>query len=91
MVHPHEHTSGLARLLQTRLLADHHASLGATLVDQADHSAHTAFQSWGWQDIGQVRRPSDPAVLRALVLPLGERAASRQDGLAHNARTQRPE
>ncbi|MEV4927148.1 hypothetical protein [Streptomyces roseoverticillatus] len=91
VVHPHEHTSGLARLLQTQLLADHHASLGATLVDQADHAAHATFQAWGWQDIGQVRRPSGPAALRALVLPLGERAADHPDGLAHNARTQRPE
>ncbi|MGA4840514.1 hypothetical protein [Streptomyces sp. G45] len=91
VVHPHERTAGLARLLQTRLLADHHASLGATLVDQADRTVHAAFQTWGWEDIGQVRRPSDPAVLRALVLPLGERAAGRPDGLAHNARTQRPE
>ncbi|MEI5098670.1 hypothetical protein RB200_08375 [Streptomyces sp. PmtG] len=91
MVHPHEHTSGLARLLQAQLLADHHASLGATLVDQADHAAHAAFQAWGWEDIGEVRRPSGPAVLRALVLPLGERAAGSPDGLAHNARTQRPE
>ncbi|WJV47213.1 hypothetical protein [Streptomyces flavofungini] len=91
MVHPHERTPGLARLLQTRLLTDHHASLGATLVEQADHRAHAAFQAWGWEDIGQVRRPSGPAVLRALVLPLGERAADRPDGLAHNARTQRPE
>ncbi|MFH8410514.1 hypothetical protein ACH4FX_37915 [Streptomyces sp. NPDC018019] len=86
VVHPHGHASGLARRLQARLLADNHASLGATLVDQADHATHSAFRAWGWQDIGQVRRPSGPAALRALVLPLGER-----HGLAHDARTQRPE
>ncbi|WP_245654353.1 hypothetical protein [Streptomyces violens] len=91
VVHPHEHTPDLARLLQTQLLADHHASLGATLVDQADRTVHAAFQAWGWQDIGQVRRSSGPAAQRALVLPLGERTAGRPDGLGHNARTQRPE
>ncbi|MEF3118181.1 hypothetical protein [Streptomyces chrestomyceticus] len=86
VAHPHELAPGLARRLQTRLLADNHASLGATLVDQADHAAHSAFQAWGWQDIGQVRRPSGPAALRALVLPLGERQS-----FAHDARTPRPE
>ncbi|MER5218682.1 hypothetical protein ABT063_51595 [Streptomyces sp. NPDC002838] len=52
----------LARRLQPRLLADHHASLGVTLVDQADSAAFDAFRSWGWQDIGAIRRPSTPAV-----------------------------
>ncbi|SOD85316.1 hypothetical protein [Streptomyces sp. Ag109_G2-15] len=58
----------------------------------ADHAARAAFQSWGWQDIGEVHRPLDPgpAVLRTLVLPLGGRTATNPDGLAHNAGTQRP-
>jgi hypothetical protein len=98
VVHPHTGDQGLARRLQQRLLADHHASLGATLVDQADAAALDAFLSWGWQDIGAIRRPPDPAVLRpsdpvllrALVLPLGPGAAARPDGLAHESRTQRP-
>ncbi|ARX85274.1 MULTISPECIES: hypothetical protein [Streptomyces] len=91
VVHPHERTVGLAQLLQTRMLTDHHASLGATLVDQADHRVLAAFRAWGWEDIGQVHRPSDPALRRALVLPLGQRTAGGPDGLAHDARTQRPE
>ncbi|MDF3149407.1 MULTISPECIES: hypothetical protein [unclassified Streptomyces] len=99
VVHPHTDDHGLARRLQERLLADHHASLGATLVDQADAPAWDTFQSWGWQDIGAIRRPPDPmvlrpsapVVLRALVLPLGPRTAARPDGLAHENRTQRPD
>lgn len=99
VVHPHTDDQDLARRLQQRLLADHHASLGATLVDQSDTAAFDAFRSWGWQDIGAIRRPSDPAVLRpsgpvalrALVLPLGPRTAALPDGLAHENRTQRPD
>ncbi|GAA2602933.1 MULTISPECIES: hypothetical protein [Streptomyces] len=99
VVHPHTDDQGLARRLQERLLADHHASLGATLVDEADAVAHDAFLSWGWQDIGGIRRPTEPAVLRpsspvllrALVLPLGPRTTVRTDGLAHENRTQRPD
>ncbi|WP_328876043.1 hypothetical protein OHT76_41495 [Streptomyces sp. NBC_00287] len=95
VVHPHTDDQDLARRLQQRLLADHHASLGATLVDQADALAYDAFLSWGWQDIGAMRRPSDPTVLRpshpvllrALVLPFGPRT----HGLAHEYRTQRPD
>lgn len=91
VVHPHERDHDLAHRLQERLLAEHHASLGATLVPQEDRAAHAAFQSWGWQEVGEVHRPPGTAVLRALVLPLGERTAAHPDGLAHNAQTQRPE
>ncbi|MFD9392228.1 hypothetical protein ACFWBB_16335 [Streptomyces sp. NPDC060000] len=100
LIHPHTDDRGLARRLQQRLLADQHASLGATLVEQADSAVCDAFLAWGWQDIGTVRRPSDqqvlqpsdPLVLRALVLPigLGPRTATHPGGLAHENRTQRP-
>lgn len=87
VVHPHTDDQDLARSLQERLLVDHHASLGATTVDQTDAVAFDAFLSWGWQDIGAIRRPSDlatprssdPATLRALVLPLGPRTPGRTD------------
>jgi GNAT superfamily N-acetyltransferase len=91
VVHPHERDLGLARRLQEGLLADHQASLAATLVDEADRATYAAFRSWGWQEIGEVRRAPGPTVLRALVLPLGEWTAAQPDGLAHNPRTQRPE
>ncbi|MDR6979669.1 hypothetical protein J2X68_006406 [Streptomyces sp. 3330] len=100
VVHPHTDERRLARRLQHRLLADHHASLGATLVEEGRPAVCDAFLSWGWQDIGLVRRPpdqqalrpSDPVALRALVLPLdlGPRPDAHPDGLAHENRTQRP-
>ncbi|WP_351237220.1 GNAT family N-acetyltransferase [Streptomyces sp. NPDC002133] len=91
VVHPHEHDRDIARRLQERLVADHHASLGTTLVPAANRAAHAAFQSWGWQEIGTVHRPPGPTALRALVLPLRKRTAANPDGLAHDARTQRAE
>ncbi|MEU7107597.1 hypothetical protein ACFQ2B_36000 [Streptomyces stramineus] len=92
LIHPHEDAPGLARRLQERLLSDHQASLGVTLVDQSDHSAISTFTAWGWQEVGQIRRqPPGPPALRVLVLQLGERTTEHPDGLAHNARTQRPE
>lgn len=92
LVHPHERTRGLARRLQEHLLADHESSLGVTLVDPSHGAARAALKAWGWQEVGQVRRSSPgPPVLRALVLPLGERTAEHPDGLAHNDRTQRSE
>lgn len=99
VAHPHtDDQGGLARRLQERLLADHHASLGATLVAHTDAPVCDAFLSWGWQDIGSIRRPpdptavrpSDPVLLRALILPIGPDTATRPDGLAHENRTQRP-
>ncbi|MEV6960194.1 hypothetical protein AB0M97_13510 [Streptomyces sp. NPDC051207] len=98
LVHPHTgDRAGTARALQERLLADHHASLGATLVNEADPVVLDALRSWGWQDIGRVLRSRDPsalrppapAPLRALILALGPRTGARPDGLAHDNRTQR--
>jgi GNAT superfamily N-acetyltransferase len=91
MVHPHDRDHGLARRLQGQLLAEQHASLGAVLVQEGDHEAYGSFQSWGWQEVGEIRRPTGPPVLRAMVLGLGERTVAHPDGLAHDARTQRPE
>ncbi|MFF4503883.1 hypothetical protein [Streptomyces sp. NPDC001401] len=90
VVHPHQYARGLARRLQERLLADHQASLGVTLVDQSDRSARAGLEAWGWQEAGLVHRLPGPTTLRLLVLPLGERTVEHPDGLGHNARTQRP-
>ncbi|MEU1818314.1 hypothetical protein ABZ543_24450 [Streptomyces roseifaciens] len=92
VVHPHERDRGLAGHLQERLLTSHQASLGATLVDQADRVACAAFRSWGWQDIGEFcRQPGPgPTVQGVLVLPLGERSAAKPEGLAHHADTGPP-
>ncbi|WP_406404520.1 hypothetical protein OH805_35260 [Streptomyces sp. NBC_00879] len=90
LVAPHEQDDDIARRLQQRLLTDHQASLGVTLVDQADHPSLAAFRSWGWRDIGEVRRPTGPTVFRALVLPLREPTTMRLDGLARHAWTRWP-
>ncbi|MBV7696088.1 hypothetical protein KWI83_10565 [Streptomyces sp. TRM70350] len=81
LIRPHPQDRELARRVQERLLTDHQASLGATLVDRADHPTLTALRSWGWLDIGELRRPAGATTLRALVLPLGERTTARLEGL----------
>ncbi|MGW7403267.1 hypothetical protein ACWGI9_05950 [Streptomyces sp. NPDC054833] len=42
----------LARRLQRRLLADHGAVLGVTLVDSGDDGTVEALWSWGWRSAG---------------------------------------
>ena len=91
VVHPYARHHGVAGHLLDRLLGDHHASLGVCLVDEADHGVYAALQAWGWQEIGEVRRAPAGSVLRALVLPVGQRTAAVPGGLAHNTRTQRPD
>jgi hypothetical protein len=87
LVRPHPQDREVARRLQERLLSNHQASLGATLVDQNDHPTLAALRSWGWRDAGEVWRPGGPTTFRALVLPRGERTAARMEGLAHDAWT----
>jgi hypothetical protein len=79
LVRPTERHQGLADRLQERLLTDHRALLGATLVDRTHRAACAGFQSRGWRSIGLVYRPPGPAVLRALVLPRGEPTAAELD------------
>ncbi|MEV5777912.1 hypothetical protein AB0L49_43045 [Streptomyces antimycoticus] len=81
LIGPHPQDRGLARRLQGRLLTDHQASLGATLVDQADRPTLAALRSWGWLDVGELRRPAGSTTFRALIFPLGERIMARLDGL----------
>lgn len=81
LVRPHPQDRDLARRAQERLLTDHQASLGATMVDPADRATSAALRSWGWLDIGVFRRPAGPTTFRALVLPVGERTTARLEGL----------
>lgn len=90
VVAPHEQGLVLGRRLQERLLDDHRASLGATLVPRSDVRILAAFRSWGWQEVGEVHRPPGTALLRALVLPLG-RAPATMPGPGFPAGTRRPE
>ncbi|SOD68653.1 hypothetical protein SAMN06272781_1699 [Streptomyces sp. 1222.2] len=73
MIRPHPQDRVIARRVQERLLTDRQASLGATLVDHADRPTLSALRSWGWLDIGELRRPLAATTLRALVYPLGDR------------------
>ncbi|WP_329254460.1 hypothetical protein OG223_28410 [Streptomyces sp. NBC_01478] len=88
VVRPSERYHGLADRLQERLLADHRALLGVTLVDRTHRAACAGFRSRGWYDIGLLYRSPGPTVLRALVLPLAERTAEEPGDLAHPARIQ---
>ncbi|MCX4902937.1 hypothetical protein [Streptomyces sp. NBC_00878] len=90
LVRPHPRDRDVARRLQERLLTDHRASLGATLVDQADHPALAALHSWGWQDAGEVWRSISATALRVLVLPIGEQTGEGLEGLVDDARTRSP-
>ncbi|MFI8090350.1 hypothetical protein ACIF9R_18835 [Streptomyces sp. NPDC086080] len=81
MIRPHPQDQELARRVQERLLTDHQASLGATLVDQADRPTLATLRSWGWLDIGELRRPLGATTFRALVLPLEGRTTARLEGL----------
>jgi hypothetical protein len=81
LIRPHPQDRELARRVQERLLTDHQATLGATLVDRADRPALAALRYWGWLDIGELRRPASPTTYRTLVFPLGERTTARLEGL----------
>ncbi|WP_369269560.1 hypothetical protein AB5J55_05440 [Streptomyces sp. R11] len=81
LIPPRPHARELARRVQERLLTDHQASLGVTLVDRADRPTFDALRSWGWLDIGELRRPAGATTFRTLVLPIGERTTARLEGL----------
>ncbi|REE58854.1 hypothetical protein BX257_1316 [Streptomyces sp. 3212.3] len=70
MIWPHPRDRELARCVQERLLTDHQTSLEVTLVDRTDCQALAALCSWGWLDIGELRRPLAATTFRTLVLPL---------------------
>ncbi|WP_369390758.1 hypothetical protein AB5J72_26180 [Streptomyces sp. CG1] len=62
----------LARRLQRRLLADHGAALGVTLVDTRDHRALETLWSWGWRSAGDDTLTTlPPGPFRVLVLAPG--------------------
>ncbi|MFC7308636.1 hypothetical protein ACFQVC_31015 [Streptomyces monticola] len=90
LIRPRTRESDVARSLQERLLADHQASLGVTLVTQDDRPALVSLRSWGWRDLGEIRQSAGPAVFRVLVLPIGERTVLRLEGLARHAWTRWP-
>ncbi|KAB1147147.1 hypothetical protein F7R91_12550 [Streptomyces luteolifulvus] len=59
----------LARRLQKRLLSDHPAALGVTLVDRDNSDTLEALLSWGWRCLStEAREASHLAPSRLLVL-----------------------
>ncbi|MBP5892163.1 hypothetical protein [Streptomyces scabiei] len=59
----------LARRLQKRLLTDHGAAVGVTLVNRSDHRTVDALRSWGWRYIeGDTPRTAPLGPFRVLVL-----------------------
>lgn len=60
----------LARRLQKRLLSDHTAVVGVTLVDRGDTDTYEALLSWGWRCLPPTgtRGAPWPAARRLLVL-----------------------
>ncbi|MGW2682500.1 hypothetical protein ACWC6I_04955 [Streptomyces sp. NPDC001414] len=66
----------LARRLQRRLLTDHRATLGGTLVNARDTTVVDTMRSWGWRDAGEDGLPPVPLAVppdpfRVLVLVPG--------------------
>lgn len=89
VVRPYPKDEKLAQRLQERLLTDHQAAVGATLVDHADLPTLDSLRSSGWLDIGVVRKQTSATTFRALVLPLVERTTA-TEGRAHEAWTRWP-
>ncbi|MEU9988853.1 hypothetical protein AB0E10_19050 [Streptomyces sp. NPDC048045] len=67
-----DHVWNLARRLQRRLLADHGAALGVTLVDVRDDGTVETMRSWGWRYAGDdTLQAVPPGPFRILVLAPG--------------------
>ncbi|MFI1165067.1 hypothetical protein ACH4UM_15985 [Streptomyces sp. NPDC020801] len=59
----------LARRLQGRLLTDHGAAVGVTLVNRSDEETFEALRSWGWRYVAEDGpRTPPPGPFRVLVL-----------------------
>ncbi|MFE9022222.1 STAS domain-containing protein [Streptomyces sp. NPDC007808] len=67
---PHAQRRDIARRLQQRLLTDRHTALGVALLHPADQAGQTAFESWGWQNMGEVVGLPGPVAPCVLILPV---------------------
>ncbi|MFE2581374.1 hypothetical protein [Streptomyces sp. NPDC059378] len=90
LVRPRAQDRDAARRLEERLLAEHGASLGASLADGPDQPDLAALRCWDRTDVGDGRRAADGAVHTTLVLSLGVRTAARPEGLDRRAWTRWP-
>ncbi|MEV8566147.1 GNAT family N-acetyltransferase [Streptomyces sp. NPDC051322] len=62
--------SGIGASLRDQLLSDQEATVGVTLVEQADDDGLAVCRAWGWQDIGGTAATMDGPPLRAFMQPL---------------------
>lgn len=69
VAHPHPQRRDIAGRLQQQLLTDRHAALGVALLHPADQAGHAAFESWGWQNMGEVFGLPGPVTPCVLILP----------------------
>ncbi|MFF7351506.1 MULTISPECIES: STAS domain-containing protein [Streptomyces] len=70
VAHPHAQRRDIARRLQQRLLADRRAALGVALLHPADQAGQVAFESWDWQNMGEIVGLPGPVAPCLLILPL---------------------
>jgi hypothetical protein len=90
-------SSGVAAVRLRRVNRWRAEGLGGKLADlygetreTSDGEAHRSRQDFLNRLTADIRRPADPTLFRALVLPLGERTAARLTGLAREAWTRWP-
>ncbi|MFH8366080.1 STAS domain-containing protein [Streptomyces sp. NPDC018031] len=69
VAHPHAQRRDIARRLQQRLLTDRRAALGVVLLHPADQTGQATFESWGWQNMGEVVGLPGPVAPCVLILP----------------------
>ncbi|OKJ79426.1 hypothetical protein AMK32_31605 [Streptomyces sp. CB01883] len=50
----HAQRRDIGHRLQQRLLADRHTALGVTLLLATDKGGQAAFESWGWENCGEM-------------------------------------
>jgi anti-anti-sigma factor len=70
VAHPHAQHREIARRLQQRLLTERHAPLGVALLHPADQAGQAAFESWGWQNSGELIGLPGAVVPCVLLLPV---------------------
>lgn len=70
VAHPHAQRRDIGRRLQQRLLTDRRATLGVALLHPADQAGQAAFESWDWQNMGEIVGLPGPVAPCVLILPL---------------------
>ncbi|MFJ9868445.1 STAS domain-containing protein [Streptomyces sp. NPDC101165] len=72
VANPHAQRRDIGRRLQQRLLTDRRTALGVALLHPADQAGQAAFESWDWQNMGEIVGLPGPVTPCVLILPLEE-------------------